>query len=76
MYYDDFLHKKYNKQPPFMAIHKRLKRYINKNCIKYELLKDNPYNRLKFDRGKSEGIKCYHGPNKANTELRNNIRKH
>lgn len=56
MYYDDFLHKKYNKQTTVHGYHKRLKRYINE-AIKYELLKDNPYNRLKFDRGKSEGIK-------------------
>lgn len=56
MYYDDFLHKKYNKQTTVHGYHKRLKRYIN-GAIKYELLKDNPYNRLKFDRGKSEGIK-------------------
>lgn len=56
MYYDDFLHKKYTKQTTVHGYHKRLKRYINE-AIKYELLKDNPYNKLKFDRGKSEGIK-------------------
>lgn len=56
MYYDDFLHKKYSKQTTIHGYHKRLKRYINE-AIRYELLKDNPYNKLKFDRGKSEGIK-------------------
>lgn len=56
MYYDDFLHKKYNKQTTVHGYHKRLKRYINE-AIKYELIKENPYNKLKFDRGKSEGIK-------------------
>lgn len=56
MYYDDFLHKKYNKQTTVHGYHKRLKRYINES-IKYELIKENPYNKLKFDRGKSEGIK-------------------
>lgn len=56
MYYDDFLHKKYAKQTTVHGYHKRLKRYINES-IKYELIKENPYNKLKFDRGKSEGIK-------------------
>lgn len=56
MYYDDFLHKKYTKQTTIHGYHKRLKRYINES-IKYELIKENPYNKLKFDRGKSEGIK-------------------
>jgi site-specific recombinase XerD len=56
MHYDDFLHRKYTKQTTIHGYHKRLKRYINE-AIKYELLKDNPYSRLKFERGKSEGIK-------------------
>ena len=56
MYYDDFLNKKYAKQTTVHGYHKRLKRYINES-IKYELIKENPYNKLKFDRGKSEGIK-------------------
>ena len=56
MYYDQFLHKKYTKQTTVHGYHKRLKRYINES-IKYELIKENPYNKLKFDRGKSEGIK-------------------
>ena len=56
MYYDDFLHKKYTKQTTIHGYHKRLKRYINES-IKYELIKENPYNKLKFDRGKSEEIK-------------------
>jgi site-specific recombinase XerD len=56
MYYDHFLHKKYTKQTTVHGYHKRLKRYINES-IKYELIKENPYNKLKFDRGKSEGIK-------------------
>ena len=56
MYYDDFLHKKYTKQTTIHGYHKRLKRYINES-IKYELIKENPYNKLKFDRGNSEGIK-------------------
>lgn len=56
MHYDNFLHGKYNKQTTIHGYHKRLKRYINE-AIKYDLLKDNPYNKLKFERGKSEGIK-------------------
>lgn len=56
MHYDNFLHGKYNKQTTIHGYHKRLKRYINE-AIKFELLKDNPYNKLKFERGKSEGIK-------------------
>ena len=56
MYYDDFLHRKYTKQTTVHGYHKRLKRYINE-AMKYELLNENPYNKLKFDRGKSEGIK-------------------
>lgn len=56
MHYDNFLHGKYNKQTTIHGYHKRLKRYINE-AIKYDLLKDNPYNKLKFERGKNEGIK-------------------
>ena len=56
MHYDNFLHGKYNKQTTIHGYHKRLKRYINE-AIKYDLLKDSPYNKLKFERGKSEGIK-------------------
>lgn len=56
MHYDNFLHGKYNKQTTIHGYHKRLKRYINE-AVKYDLLKDNPYNKLKFERGKSEGIK-------------------
>jgi len=56
MHYDDFLHRKYTKQTTVHGYHKRLKRYINE-AMKYELLNENPYNKLKFDRGKSEGIK-------------------
>lgn len=58
--FDDFLHKRGYRQSTVYGYHTRLKRYINE-AIRMELLGDNPYNYLKFKRGKG-------GPRKYLTE--------
>lgn len=54
--YDDFLHEHNYGQTTVYGYHKRMKRYINE-AIRYDLVKENPYSKIKIDRGKSTGIK-------------------
>lgn len=49
--YDDFLHKQGISQPTVYNYHKRNKRYIHE-AMKFELISDDPYNGLTFERGK------------------------
>lgn len=52
MAWDDFLHNKGIAQTSIYGYHKRLKVYISQ-AVKRELLAENPYTYLSFDRGKS-----------------------
>lgn len=52
MAWDDFLHNKGIAQTSIYGYHKRLKVYISQ-AVKRELLAENPYTSLSFDRGKS-----------------------
>lgn len=52
MAWDDFLHRKGITQTSVHGYHKRLKVYISQ-AVKRELLAENPYSSLSFDRGKS-----------------------
>lgn len=54
--YDDFLHQKGYRQTTVYDYHKQLKRYINE-ALRYELLESSPYNSLRIDRGRFDGIK-------------------
>ncbi len=54
--FDDWLHAQGYKQTTVWGYHKRLKSYINE-AIRFEIISSNPYNFLKFERGKSAGIK-------------------
>ena len=54
--YDDYLHEHEYEQTTVYGYHKRLKRYINE-AIRYELIEQNPYSKMKIERGKSSGIK-------------------
>ncbi len=54
--YDDFLHHKDLKQTTIYGYHKRLKEYINE-AIRYDYIENNPYRKIKLDRGKSAGVK-------------------
>lgn len=49
--YDDFLHKQGISQPTVYNYHKRNKRYIHE-AMKFELISDDPYDGLTFERGK------------------------
>ena len=49
--YDDFLHNQGISQPTVYNYHKRNKRYIHE-AMKFELISDDPYNGLTFERGK------------------------
>lgn len=51
--YDDFLHKQGITQPTVYNYHKRNKRYIHE-AMKFEMLMDDPYVGLSFERGKFE----------------------
>lgn len=51
--YDEFLHKQSISQPTIYNYHKRLKRYIHE-AMKFEMLVDDPYSGLSFERGKFE----------------------
>lgn len=49
--YDDFLHNQGISQPTVYNYHKRNKRYIHE-AMKFELISEDPYNGLTFERGK------------------------
>lgn len=51
--YDDYLHRLEITQPTIYNYHKRNKRYIHE-AMKFDLLKDDPYSGLSFERGKFE----------------------
>ena len=51
--YDEFLHSKGITQPTIYNYHKRLKRYIHE-AMKFELVSNDPYVGLHFERGKFE----------------------
>lgn len=53
MAWDDFLHQKGIMQTSVFGYHKRLKVYVNQ-AVKRELIRDNPYAVLSFERGKSK----------------------
>ena len=54
--YDDFLHKQGYKQTTVYDYHKLMKRYINE-ALRYELINNSPYDYIRIDRGKFDGIK-------------------
>lgn len=49
--YDEWLHKQLISQPTIYNYHKRMKRYIHE-AMKFELLDEDPYSGLTFERGK------------------------
>ena len=51
--YDEWLHHQSLSKPTIYNYHKRLKRYIHE-AMKFEMIKDDPYSGLTFERGKFE----------------------